>query len=465
MRIDELYLMNPWWRSPEEIYADRNIRSFEKSTFRYYPEKFFREIPEDKPGIYTIRGPRQIGKTTFLKLYIKRLIEDGVKPSNIFFFTCDGIKDRFDLIETVRVYFQMFERKQGEIRYIFIDEITTIEDWQKSLKYLVDIGLLDDCLVVLTGSSAYDLKRSSERLPGRKGHGKDLVYIPITFGEFLRSSGIEVERKTIEEILESTINDLNRLYLRNAFLKEHFMKYLNTGGFPKVIDDFLRKGRITDTTKNVYKDFILGDAEKYLRARTNLLEIFRKLPDIVGQRFSWNSLVDVFTGTVESVDTIQKYFEYLGYSFILMNVFFIDISRKTIRPKKQKKTYPIDKVIADIISDISGKTIKLPQLIEMFTLRHLLKGSDVIHHGMNLYDGPFFWYSERGNEIDFIYNHEGTLIPVGVKYQNRINKSDYLGMKRVFGRGILITQDAIFRDENIVAIPAWLFFAVFEGNE
>nr|WP_233185627.1 hypothetical protein [Thermotoga sp. SG1] len=212
----------------------------------------------------------------------------------------------------------------------------------------------------------------------------------------------------------------------------------------------------------MYKDFILGDAEKYLRARTNLLEIFRKLPDIVGQRFSWNSLVDVFTGTVESVDTIQKYFEYLGYSFILMNVFFIDISKKTIRPKKQKKTYPIDKVIADIISDISGKTIELPQLIEMFTLRHLLKDSDLFHHGMNLYDGPFFWYSDRGNKIDFVYNHEGTLIPVEVRYQSRISRFDYTGMKRVFGRGILITEDSVFKDEGIVGIPTWLFLAVIE---
>ncbi|KUK15611.1 MAG: AAA ATPase [Petrotoga mobilis] len=79
---------------------------------------------------------------------------------------------------------------------------------------------------------------------------------------------------------------------------------------------------------------------------------------------------------------------------------------------------------------------------------------------MNLYNGPFFWYSERGNEIGFICNYEGTLIPVEVKYQNRINKSDYLGMKRVFGRGILITQDTIFKDEGITGIPPWLFFGM-----
>ena len=462
MRVEELYTMNPWWQSPEKVNADRHIRAFEESTFKYYPEKFFKEIPKEKPGIYTIRGPRQIGKTTFLKLYIKKLIKNGVKPSNIFFFTCDGINDRFDLIETIKTYFQIFEVKSGEIKYIFIDEVTAIEDWQKSLKYLVDIGLLDDCLVILTGSSAYDLKRSSERLPGRKGYGKDLVYIPITFNEFLRNLGIKVERKTIDEIFMSSINDLNSLYLKNAFLKEYFFKYLNTGGFPKVINDFLREGRITELTKSVYKDFILGDAEKYLKARTNLLEILRKLPDIVGQKFSWNSLIDLFTGTAKSVDTIQKYFEYLGYSFILMNIFFVDISKKTIRPKKQKKTYPADKIIADIIFDISGKTIGIPQLIEMLTLRHLLKDSDLIQYGMNLYNGPFFWYSERGNEIDFVYDYKGMLIPVEVKYQNKINKFDYLGMKKVFGKGILITQDIVFKDDNIIGLPAWLFLAMVE---
>lgn len=99
------------------------------------------------------------------------------------------MKDRFELIETMKTYFQIFERKAGETRYLFIDEITAVEDWQKSIKYLVDIGLLENSLLILTGSSAFDLKRSSERLPGRKGYGEDLVYLPLTFREFLKALG------------------------------------------------------------------------------------------------------------------------------------------------------------------------------------------------------------------------------------------------------------------------------------
>ena len=464
MNVDELYIMNPWWHSSDEIKADRHIIRFESSTFKYYPEKLFKEINSEKPGVYTIRGPRQIGKTTFLKLYIKKLVENGVKPTNIFFFTCDGISDRFDLIEIAKIYFQIFERKSEEIRYIFVDEITSIEDWQKSVKYLVDIGLLENVVLVLTGSSSYDLKKSSERFPGRKGYGKDLIYAPITFRDFLKSFDIDIEGKSMDEILSLSENDLKILSMKNAFLKEHFLKYLNAGGFPRVINDFLKEGRISELTKSIYKDFVLGDAEKYLKTRTNLMEIFRKLPGIVGQRFSWNSLLNIFTGTVKSVDTIQKYFEYLGYSFILMNVFFVDISKKSVRMKKQKKVYPSDKIIAEIISDMSGKTIGLPQLIEMLTLRHILKGSDMMYSGMNLYNGPFFWYSGRGNEVDFICSCDGTLIPIEVKYQNRINRSDYSNMKRVFGKGMVVTKDIVFKDDRIVGIPAWLFFSIFENE-
>jgi hypothetical protein len=51
-------------------------------------------------------------------------------------------------------------------------------------------------------------------------------------------------------------------------------------------------------------------------------------------------------------------------------------------------------------------------------------------------------------------------IPIEVKYQTSITPSDYITIKRVWGRGIVITKDTIFRDGDIVGIPAWLFSLV-----
>lgn len=462
MNFDDLYIMNPWWKLKNEVYNDKHIVSFEKSKFKYYPEKLFREIDLSNPGIYTLRGPRQIGKTTFLKLLTKKLIENNTNPLNIFYLTCDGLKGRHELTEILKVYFQTYNTSKKDMKYIFLDEVTSIEDWQYSIKYLVDIGILDNSLLILTGSSAYDLKSSIERLPGRKGYGKDLVYLPITFREFLKSLNVEIEKKDIEEILSSTEEELKTLQFKYSFIQEYFLKYVNCGGFPKIIDEFLNTGTISELTRKIYKDFVLGDAEKYIKSRTNIIEIFKKIPDIIGRRFSWNSLKEHLNGLFESVDTVQKYFGYFGYSFIFSTVFFVDIYKKTIKPKKQKKIYPLDNIVNLVIYDLTGKEIGLPQRIEMLTLNHILKNEDVVDNGLNLYHGPFFWYSDRGNEIDFVFDYKGKLIPIEVKYQNKINKFDYFGMKKVFKKGILITKDKVFKDENIVGIPAWLFFAIKE---
>jgi predicted AAA+ superfamily ATPase len=139
------------------------------------------------------------------------------------------------------------------------------------------------------------------------------------------------------------------------------------------------------------------------------------------------------------------------------------VSKKTIKPKKNKKVYPVDKIIADVVAEISGKTIGTPQIIEMLTLRHIVRDADITLYGLNLYLGPYFWYSERGNEIDFVCERDGKLIPIEVKYQSKIGKTDYLGMRKVFGRGIVVTKETVFKDGNIVGLPAWLFLGILEG--
>ncbi len=463
MTADDLYTMNPWWIDGKSIYNDKDILEYEGNVFKFHPKYLFNEISLEKAGIYTLRGPRQIGKTTFLKLLIRDLLEKGTNPLDILFITCDGLRDRFELIEVLKMYNSMFGKREN-LKYIMIDEISVLSDWQLSVKYMVDVGILHGDVVILTGSSAYDLRRSSERMPGRKGYGKDLVYLPLTFRDYLESIGHRgIEVLDAHELLSLGDDEIKSLKLRYSFLKAEYERYMAFGGFPRAINDFLTYGKIGELTVQVYKDFVLGDAEKYMGSRTRVRELLAKLPGIIGQRYSWHSLIDVFSGKIESVDTIRKYFEYLGYSYIVFNLFFIDISKKTVRIKKQKKTYPLDKIVAEVIKDVSKEEIQISHLMEMYILRHLLRMEDVLDFGLNLYTGPYFWYSERGNEIDFVYDLNGTLIPIEVKYQRKVSRFDYLRMERVFGRGIIITKDAAFKDGNIVGIPAWLFSAVFKS--
>ena len=49
-----------------------------------------------------------------------------------------------------------------------LDEVTYIKDWDKGVKFLADAGLLDDVVLLLTGSDSVIIREVRMRLPGRR---------------------------------------------------------------------------------------------------------------------------------------------------------------------------------------------------------------------------------------------------------------------------------------------------------
>ena len=128
-------------------------------------------------------------------------------------------------------------------------------------------------------------------------------------------------------------------------------------------------------------------------------------------------------------------------------MFFYDFS------KKQKKIYLIDLIITFVIEKITNTQIKLPTKIKQIVFTHLLKYSKDLSEGLMLYNGPYFWYSQKGKEIDFLVNLKNNVIPIEVKFQNNFSPSDYSTMKKVFQKGILVTKNTLFKKDDIVALP------------
>jgi len=66
---------------------------------------FIGKIDLKRYSLNFILGPRQVGKTTSLKLLVKRLLDLGVDVERIFYFRCDKISDFKELDEIVSGYF------------------------------------------------------------------------------------------------------------------------------------------------------------------------------------------------------------------------------------------------------------------------------------------------------------------------------------------------------------------------
>jgi len=83
---------------------DPQLRRLKRLTYVYHAP-LIDELPIEIPGIYTLGGGRQIGKTTLLKQWMLKLLDSGVAPNKIAFFTGEVIDNHHILIETLRAWF------------------------------------------------------------------------------------------------------------------------------------------------------------------------------------------------------------------------------------------------------------------------------------------------------------------------------------------------------------------------
>ena len=73
---------NPWWRDDEAIEQDRDLRKLSESTIKWEQRlRFYFRLRTDV--IYTLRGPRQIGKTTLLKRFVQDLLKGYIEPLSL----------------------------------------------------------------------------------------------------------------------------------------------------------------------------------------------------------------------------------------------------------------------------------------------------------------------------------------------------------------------------------------------
>ena len=97
---DLLAIQNPWWKNKELIKNDDKLREFTSSQIKYYPKNIL-DLKLEAGAINILSGPRQTGKSTALKLLIRNLLEQKFPPERIFYFNCDALSSRKDIIDLV----------------------------------------------------------------------------------------------------------------------------------------------------------------------------------------------------------------------------------------------------------------------------------------------------------------------------------------------------------------------------
>lgn len=460
MDIAPLTTQNPWWISTERIQDDPKIQTFQEAAYPWRPE-LLKTIDLTRDLIYSLRGPRQVGKTTFVKLLIQHLLEtEEHRPQGIFYYPCDLINSDRELADLLTTYLDFKTPWQPKRAFLFLDEISAVPNWQKAIKFLTDAGHLRNCTVLVTGSHTVDIKTGLELLPGRRGDASsklDLKLLPLSFRTFVQlmvhqhpelpltpdqkelltgSSLQMLEEARSGKLSPHLLGLLDMLPHLNHFLDQ----YLLTGGFITAINEYLTTGSIREYIYDIYLSWLIGDLHKLGKSDTNLRQIVQAVLDTLTTPVSWNGLSR--RTSVSSHHTATDYVEMLEYSFVLHVIPFYDPMERTIRFRKNRKLYFSDPFIGHVFRWWTHRA-KSPfeqahEVLADPTLKSQWIESAVAAHLKRSYEVGY-WQDRYGYEVDFLVQQEDALLPIEVKFREQMAKSDFKALEKLKG-GLILTR-------------------------
>lgn len=420
---------------PEHFHDfDPQLRRLKTQAYIHHP-RLLNELPDNIPGIYTLGGGRQIGKTTLLKQWMAALIHKQIQPERIAFFSGELIDDHHALFYLLS---QQLELMPNEgVNYLLLDEVTYILDWDKAIKYAADLGLFDRVILVLTGSDLSLMQEARMRFPGRRGQASTVNFhlYPLSFREVIELKYASLEAPAITCLFEE---------LRN---------YLIHGGYLTAINDYACHGNILNATLMTYADWIRGDMQKRGKQGHYLKEIISAILKRSGSQVTWNSLAKDLS--IDHPKTVADYMALLES----MDALFIQsalIEDKLVgAPKKARKLFftdpfifhamrawifPTHDAFSNQIQPFLNDPIEVSKLVELCAVTHYRRYFET-------------YYIKATGEVDIAYIHENRFWPVEIKWSNQLRKKDLKQILK-YNNGIILTKNATSGTiQNITTLP------------
>lgn len=493
MSISDLGDQNLWWKDKASVESDRLVVAWENSSFKWKP-RIAETFCWDANVVYSLRGPRQVGKTTLLRLKIRELLKDGVDARRIFYWACDQVESFERLTSIISGYVDWARRFSNDRLYLFLDEVSAVRDWQRSIKYLYDIGKLSNCLVVLTGSHSLDLAKATESLAGRRGEVDriadnipDKIFLGAKFSEYVETRSVKLFKVLRNLRFLSTQNRLLVLrslsegkiprgfHILEPYFKDLqglFDDYLVTGGVPRATDSYVSQGVIPDVVYSDYVSLISRDITRWGGNEAFLRQITQRLIETMSCQVSWNALKE--ETEISTHDTARWYVDALKNSFVVSYIHHLDRDKGVPYYRKAKKVYFNDPFIFHALrwwafggKDPFHETIdflKDPEsrsrLVESVVCNHLIRlmfnmePSPQFDYATEL----FYWESSKKREVDFAAKFENAFLPIEVKYQKSIQRSDSYGIIDFLKggkshKGIIVTKDVFVQGRSYTEIP------------
>lgn len=348
-------------------------------------------------------GARQVGKSTLLKMLLKKRNEPALS------LNCDEPEVR-DALSDANT--EELRSIIGQNRIIVIDEAQRVPGIGMTLKRITDN--FSDVQLLVTGSSSFELQdKINEPLTGRKF---EYHLFPFSTREIIDSQGVLAARQTLE----------NRLIY---------------GSYPDVMlhNDSAKEILMNLTGSYLYKDVLESEN---IRRPVLLDKLLTALALQVSCEVSYNELAQT-VGTDNK--TVEKYIDLLEKCFV---VFRLGAFNRNLRTelKKGKKIYFYDNGIRNaVIQNFAPLSMRndVGALWENFFVSERLKANQYTGR----YVRSWFWRTTAQQEIDYVEESDGKFSLFEMKWNP---KKSSRAFPSAFSTAYDVKEKAVITPENYI---------------
>ncbi len=294
--------------------------------------------------VQILTGVRRCGKSTIFKLLINDLLATGIEGKEILVLNLDDPQfiPFWDSSSKLFSVIENAEKLTGiKVKYLFLDEVQHIQDWELFVKSVYDSNLFTK--IYITGSNSNLLQnRFSALLSGRYFENE---VRPFSLSEVLRAKGFS----TLLDCYHNTPDVLR--------IVDSVLLY---GSFPEIVLSDVDENIKLELLKSYFDSIVQKDCIIYNNIRDTYLfyRLVNYLLQNVGNRFS---IPTVAKALKSNENTILTYLNYLCDSYICSDVRNFSYSLKETN-RSQHKCYCIDNglIVANVFrySPQSGNALE-----------------------------------------------------------------------------------------------------------
>ena len=272
---------NPWWYTgsvPKHL-----LKEYKREPY-YQAERLL-----NKKEIIILTGLRRVGKTTIMYQLIDRLLQNGVDPKNVLYYSFDMGNER--IADVIREFTDTVA-KSGK-KYAFLDEIQWAENWAADLKRIFDLNA--DTKIVASGSASVVVESNAIKFLAGRYYP---LYVPtLRFREFCEMKGIKPEP------------------WMEAKLSGMFKEFLAKSGFPGWVNED------PEYTKRILREIVLdrivlADIPRLRRFRE--INALTRLVEYITENSGFLAVLDELSSIIGvSKPTTSEMLKYLEKTYLI----------------------------------------------------------------------------------------------------------------------------------------------------